>query len=206
MSLTAAVMKVRSTSTIQPFASQVFAVHPSAFRCNQEALADNVFMDAAIDCDSAEFDEKVKAQHAEFVSNIRNAGIPVTVYQQPGDAAPDAIFPDWFTCYKGDAIPGGVLILHPMKYLSRRNERAPEIVASLKAKFKHCIDLTEFEKRGLALEGKGAIVFHHRARCFLIARSERSCPEVIDTLVTEWNKLSKVPYRAVTFEARDTSD
>ena len=91
-----------------------------------------------------------------------------------------------------------------MKYLSRRNERAPEIVASLKAKYRHCIDLTEFEKRGLALEGKGAIVFHHRARCFLIARSERSCPEVINALVKEWNKLSNVPYRAVTFEATDT--
>lgn len=91
-----------------------------------------------------------------------------------------------------------------MKYLSRRNERTPETVAKLKSGYEHVIDLTDFEARGLALEGKGSIVFHHRARCFLIARSERSCSEVIDTLVTEWNKISKVPYRAVTFEARDT--
>lgn len=125
---------------------------------------------------------------------------------QPCDDAPDAIFPDWFTCYKGDAIPGGVLILHPMKYLTRRNERSPEVVAKLKSKFEHLIDLTTFEEKGLALEGKGSIVFHHRARCFLIARSERSCPEVIDALVAEWNKISKVPYCAVTFEARDSSD
>ena len=49
-------------------------------------------------------------------------------------------------------------------------------------------------------------MFHHRARCFFIARSERSCPEVINALVTEWNKLSSIPYQAVTFEARDSSD
>ena len=49
-------------------------------------------------------------------------------------------------------------------------------------------------------------MFHHRARCFFIARSERSCPEVIKALVTEWNKLSSIPYRAVTFEARDSSN
>ena len=96
-----------------------------------------------------------------------------------------------------------MLIVHPMKYESRRMERTKEAVAKLSSEYEHVIDLTHFEARGLALEGKGSIVFHHRARCFLIARSERSCPEVIDYLVTEWNKLSKVAYRAITFEAWD---
>ena len=82
-------------------------------------------------------------------------------------------------------------------------ERTQESIAKLSSEYEHVIDLTHFESRGLALEGKGSIVFHHRARCFLIARSERSCPEVIDYLVTEWNKLSKVAYRAITFEASD---
>ena len=90
-----------------------------------------------------------------------------------------------------------------MKYLSRRNERTPETVAHLKSKFEHVIDLTHFENGGLALEGKGSIVFHHRAHCFLIARSNRASVKVIDELVLQWNKISKVPYRAITFEAKD---
>lgn len=47
---------------------------------------------------------------------MKNAGINVTVFQQLGDDAPDSVFPDWFTTYKGEAIPEGVLIIHPMKY------------------------------------------------------------------------------------------
>ena len=40
----------------------------------------------------------------------------------------------------------------------------------------------------------------------MIARSERSCPEVIEALVARWNEISRIPYRAVTFEARDSTD
>jgi hypothetical protein len=129
-------------------------------------------------------------QHHAFVSNIEAAGIPVKLYEQPSEDAPDSIFPDWFTTYKGEAIPGGVLILHPMLYKSRRVERSKEVVECLKSQYKHVIDLTYFESSGKALEGKGAIVFHHRAHCFFIARSNRAHPEVIEKLVQEWNKIS----------------
>ena len=54
-------------TAIGAFASQVYAVHPSKFRCNTEALADNAFMDMTIDCNSAQFDRQVKNQHATFV-------------------------------------------------------------------------------------------------------------------------------------------
>ena len=189
------------------FAQGVFAVQPSKFRTNEDALADNKFMSTDLDQNSQEFDDAVQFQHANFVANIRAAGVPVTVLPQMGDDAPDSVFPDWFTCYKGEAIPGGVLILHPMLYQSRRNERTPEVVAQLKAGFKHVIDLTHFESEGKALEGKGSIVFHHRARCFFVARSNRSHPDVINELVHRWNELChdghEKPYRAVTFEAHD---
>ena len=59
--------KLNRNSDVSAFASQVYAVHPSKFRCNTEALADNAFMDADIDCDSAQFDRQVKDQHADFV-------------------------------------------------------------------------------------------------------------------------------------------
>lgn len=120
---------------------------------------------------------------------MESNGIDVTVLPQLGDDAPDSIFPDWFTCYKGESIPEGVLIIHPMKYQSRRNERTPEIIEQLQRGYKYCIDLTHFEEQEKALEGKGAIVFDHRNRHFYCARSNRSHIEVIDELVAQWNKI-----------------
>jgi hypothetical protein len=121
--------------------------------------------------------------------------------------APDSVFPDWFTCYKGEAIPEGVLILHPMKYQSRRNERQPEIIKQLSRSYKHIIDLTHFENEGKALEGKGSVVFNHRSRCFYIAISNRAHIEVVEEFVSKWNKIcingESDPYKAVTFEAID---
>jgi hypothetical protein len=94
-----------------------------------------------------------------------------------------------------------------MKYQSRRNERTPEIIARLQKGYKYTIDLTHFEKQGLALEGKGAIVFDHRNRTFYCARSQRSHIEVINELVERFNELAinskAFPYKAVTFEAKD---
>ena len=50
---------LKSNSPVVAFASQVYAVQPSKFRCNTEALADNAFMDTEIDCESAQFDRQV---------------------------------------------------------------------------------------------------------------------------------------------------
>jgi hypothetical protein len=117
------------------------------------------------------------------------------------------VFPDWFTCYKGESIPEGVLIIHPMKYKSRRNERTPELISRLQKGYKYTIDLTHFEEKGMALEGKGAIVFDHRNRAFYSARSNRSNIEVMEELVDRFNQLAvngkAFPYKAVTFQAQD---
>jgi hypothetical protein len=73
--------------------------------------------------------------------------------------------------------------------------------------FKHLIDLTHFEDQGMALEGKGAVVFDHRNRCLFIAKSNRAHQPVIDELVDKFNALcidgKENPYKAVTFEAKD---
>jgi len=133
--------------------------------------------------------------------------IDVTVFPQLGDDAPDSVFPDWFTCYKGDSVPEGVLIIHPMKYKSRRNERTPELISILKQNYHHVIDLTHFEDEGKALEGKGSIVFDHRNRNFYVALSNRSHIDVINELVAKFNDIAvdtaNHPYKAVTFEAKD---
>ena len=81
-------------STITPFATQVFAVKPTKFRSNAEALFDNKFMNTDLDTDNAEFDARIQRQHEQFVRNIEDAGIAVDLFTQPCDDAPDAVFPD----------------------------------------------------------------------------------------------------------------
>jgi hypothetical protein len=76
--------------------------------------------------------------------------------------APDAIFPDWFTTHKNDDIPEGVFILYPMKHESRRLERDQQIIEELRQHYKHFIDLSGWEDKGVALEGKGSLVFDYR--------------------------------------------
>ena len=171
------------------FAKGVYAVKPSKFCTNEEALADNKFMADIDNQDGDEFNELIQLEHSRFVKNIEDAGIPVTILPQLGEDAPDSVFPDWFTCYKGESIPEGVLVIHPMKYQSRRNERTPEIIEQLKRGYKHVIDLTHFESQGKALEGKGAIVFDHRNRKFYTARSNRADVDVVNELVLKWNKI-----------------
>ena len=72
------------------------------------------------------------------------------------------MFPDWFTTHKNDDIPEGVFILYPMKHATRQMERSNEIIAKLRASYKHFIDLTHWEEKGKALEGKGPLLFDYR--------------------------------------------
>jgi len=90
-----------------------------------------------------------------------------------------------------------------MKCPTRRRERNPELIKSLKKRFLNVIDLTYFEKEGKALEGKGSLVFDHRNRRVFCALSQRSHLEVINELLNQWNQIAKEPYHAVTFNASD---
>jgi hypothetical protein len=137
---------ISNTTYRTPFAAAVYAVKPSNFGTNVEATLDNRFMTEAENEGSEEFNQLIQDEHRNFVKNMRDANVNVTVLEQMGIEAPDSIFPDWFTCYKGESIPGGVVIIHPMKYKSRRNERTPEIIALLKSQYEHVIDLTHFEE------------------------------------------------------------
>jgi len=120
--------------------------------------------------------------------------------------SPDAIFPDWFTTHKNNDIPEGVFILYPMRHHSRQLERDEIIIERLKKQYTHFIDLTKWESRDLALEGKGSLVFDYRNQKIFCSLSQRANKEVVDDLINEWNKISRRPYRPVTFSSFDKHD
>ncbi len=55
----------------------------------------------------------------------------------------------------------------------------------------------------MALEGKGSLVYDYRNQKIYCALSPRACKNVVDDLIQKWNKISKRPYKAVTFTAHD---
>jgi len=65
------------------------------------------------------------------------------------------------------------------------------------------VDLTHWEAKGKALEAKGAAIFDYRNQKVYITLSPRADQEVIDDMMEQWNKLSKRPYRVVTFTSKD---
>jgi hypothetical protein len=97
-----------------------------------------------------------------FKSTLERASIKVHEFRNKESRAPDSIFPDWFTTHRNGDIPGGVFILYPMKHVSRQLERDENMIRVLSTQYKHIIDLSHWESQGLALEGKGSVVFDYR--------------------------------------------
>ena len=118
-----------------------------------------------------------------FKNTLQNSGIKVMEFVRNESKAPDAIFPDWFTTHKNEDIPEGVFILYPMKHPSRQLERDQQIIEELSKNYKHFIDLSTWEKDGLALEGKGSLVYDYRNQKIYCALSPRACKAVIDDLI-----------------------
>jgi hypothetical protein len=191
-------------ATLPTFTSTVVSVRPDCFGLNVEASEDNRFM-----FDAGMSSEDLKAQtlkeYSNFKATLEEGGVQVEEYAIEGDDVPDAVFPDWFTTHRNYDIPEGVFILYPMKCPSRRRERDPKMIASLRLKFKHFIDLTPWEEQGMALEGKGTTIFDYRNQKFFTSLSCRAQKPVLEDLEAKWNQISLRPYKAVSFVSHDVN-
>ena len=130
------------------------------------------------------------------MSNLTEAGISVEVFDQHVEAA-DSIFPDWFITARNEFLPSkppqnieGVFILSAMKNQERRKERSAEVIATLKTRYQHFIDLTPFEQHDQYLELKGAIVTYWHSGVLYCSLSGRAHEEVFHYLITSLNKVS----------------
>lgn len=110
------------------FASGVYVVRPTRFILNEETALDDHFMEMPKDMTPEQVSKQAIKEHQNFVENLEDNGIRVTVFEQPSDEAADAVFPDWFTTHRHGNFPEGIFILYPMYYKSRRAERTDEVV------------------------------------------------------------------------------
>lgn len=134
----------------------------------------------------------------QFVSLLRSNGVDVIVVDDSREPhTPDSIFPNNWVSFHHD----GTLLLYPMYAENRRAERKPHVLEKISSQFRieKKIDLSNYEKEGLFLEGTGSMVLdrdHHLAYACL---SPRTNEKVLNDFCSQMN------YTPVLFDAVDES-
>lgn len=135
----------------------VLMIEPIAFGFNAETAQNNYFQ---VNSETAETQGKALKEFNDFVAKLRSKGINViTVKDTLEPSTPDSIFPNnWISLHKD-----GTIVLYPMFAKNRRLERRNDILEMLKERFhvKEIVDLSNFEKDDLFLEGTGSMIFDH---------------------------------------------
>jgi hypothetical protein len=175
-------MSVQTTDT-------VLMISPDTFGYNTQTAVSNVFQKKP-EMSLKELRKKVSAEFKMMVKKLSDAGINVI---QAGidseDDLPDAVFPNnWFATYED-----GTVMLFPMLTENRRKERSGELIQELAdssdLKINKMIDLSEYEKQGLILEGTGSLVLDRKNNAAFAIRSDRT----IDEIFEKYCSMMKVP-------------
>ena len=169
-------------------AAGVVMIRPHAFAPNPQTAADNAFQrpdDADGPAARAEQAARARDEVDEAARRLRDEGVRVHLFDDPGADTPDSVFPNnWFSTHAG-----GHVALFPMALPSRRRERRADVIELLKREYRvqDVIDYSGLEHDGLFLEGTGAMVLDHLARVAYVARSRRADPIALERFCTHFN-------------------
>src|SRR5262249_5323284 len=150
----------------------IVMVRPCQFYPNPETALDNAFQ-SEVDTDSANVREEAQIEFDHAVEALLAAGIKVHVFEDtPFPVKPDAVFPNnWFSTHED-----GRVALYPMYNPSRRPERRRDLIELLGQTYRitEVVDYSDFEGRGLYLEGTGSLVLDHIHRIAYASISKRT--------------------------------
>lgn len=173
-------------------ARRVLMVEPVGFAANPETADDNAFQ-RPIEGDVEAVRQQAKAEFDRMVATLRDRGVEVELFTPPDDTTTDAVFPNnWFGTFSDDT-----LLLYPMRAPSRRRERRPELVETLRERYGTVIDLTDAEGSDRFLEGTGSLVVDEVGRIVYASVSSRTDPD----LAAHW--AERFGHDLVMFRARD---
>ncbi|WP_152266788.1 citrulline utilization hydrolase CtlX [Agriterribacter humi] len=175
--------------------SHLLMIRPVNFSFNQETAENNTFQLGADDEDAQ---AKALKEFEDFVQLLLDNDIDVTVVNDtPLPYTPDSIFPNnWISFHER-----GTICLYPMFALNRRQERKPQLIKSLKAKFNTStvVDFTHHEKNNRFLEGTGSLVLDRGFKIAYACLSPRTDIDVLDEF------CRSMKFLPVAFEAFDES-
>jgi len=169
-------------------------IRPANFGFNDETAGDNAFQ---VKTGGLVHAQALK-EFDDFVALLRRNDVNVTVVEdtlQPH--TPDALFPNNWVSFHED----GTLLLYPMYAPSRRAERKEHVLKEIYDHFRVMkeIDLSDYEKNNLFLEGTGSMVLDRDNKLAFACLSPRTERKVLDEF------CDKMKYASVVFTAVDKS-
>lgn len=173
-------------------ANAVVMIRPSGFYPNPETALDNAFQQDVAAATPLMISAKAQLEFDRAVEALTAAGINVHVYHDASTPAkPDAVFPNnWFSTHSD-----GRIALYPMYSPSRRTERRPDLIDSLRECYRvsDVVDYSPYEDRGLYLEGTGSVVLDHVHRVAYASLSKRTDREPLQRFCADFD------YEPITF-------
>lgn len=177
----------------------VVMVRPHHFTPNPQTAADNAFQTdpAEVDASRAELAARAFDEVTRAATALRGAGVTVHLVDDERTDRPDGVFPNnWFSTHDD-----GRVVLYPMHSPSRRGERRADVVDLLRERYlvTEVLDHSPLERRGLVVEGTGALVLDHVEGVAYVALSHRA-DEAAVALV-----CSDLGHEPLTFTATDAT-
>jgi hypothetical protein len=174
---------------------QILMIQPVSFGFNAQTAVNNSFQ-KNID---GNLQQNALEEFTNFVTLLRKNKIDVTVIEDTAEpSTPDSIFPNNWISFHDD----GRIFLYPMFAANRRQERKADVLDVIKKKFnvKEVIDLSNYEKENIFLEGTGSMVLDRENKIAYACLSPRTNKKILD----EFCSLTK--YRFVTFHSTDSNE
>ncbi len=169
--------------------SQILMVSPDTFGYNNETAFSNSFQRNTDESPDA-IRKKAVSEFKNMVETLNANSVDVFVLGNDSEEdLPDAVFPNnWFATYED-----GTVMLFPMLTPNRRLERQADIIEGIldPAGFKstRLVDLTDYENRGMILEGTGSLVLDRKNNVVYAIESERTTREMFD----EYCSIMNIP-------------
>ena len=173
--------------------SHILMIRPVSFSFNAQTAVNNAFQSNS---NAEDAQQRALDEFDQFVNLLRKNGVDVIVVDDTREPhTPDSIFPNNWVSFHRD----GTLLLYPMYAENRRAERKPHVLEKISSQFRieRKIDLSNYEKEGLFLEGTGSMVLDRDNRIAYACLSPRTNVQVLNDFCRQMN------YRPVLFDAVD---
>ena len=181
---------------IKQCAGAVAMIRPRCFYPNPETASDNAFQRQVDDGTAESVSAGAQREFDRAVELLGEAGVTVHVFEDTiSPPKPDAVFPNnWFSTHDD-----GRVVLYPMFSPSRRLERRRDLIDELGKLYRisGVVDYTNFEGRGIYLEGTGSLVLDYVKREAYVSLSKRSSRELAERFCADFQ------FEPVTFESMD---
>lgn len=168
-------------------------IRPVSFTFNAQTAVNNAFQ---TNSNAGDAQQRALDEFDQFVNLLRRNGVDVIVVDDTREPhTPDSIFPNNWISFHQD----GTLLLYPMYAENRRAERKPHVLEKISSQFRieRKIDLSNYEKDGLFLEGTGSMVLDRENRIAYACLSPRTNEKVLNDFCKQMN------YSPVLFDAVD---